>query len=668
MSTITSIEGLSHLVDMQSFLVQLIQLQSIPEFYNSVSVARMWRSRLTSSRSPFSTVDEAPYFSFVLSLFDVDADGNFVSKLEGIFSNDFLVNRMHQIIVFVLAFLSGKIQSVSESSYVPFYPVKILPVQPPVINLMSQMHHSPNGGVYFPGNLLFQGPRSTQVFKEIKAKIEHTSIVKQFVFDTYRDVVVDDMPDVSDVERSRIDSNLKAYPHFKLDPLLIDFDTGRIHDVIYKLLILSGMVPANFPMRFVDNLSTILNENTVSCDGVLQITNSYHHFSESFYRFLKDQEQKYVDDFRFVLQKWGSSLKVFTSFRLSMWKTSMHAFRVLRMLRNILRDGFDLDAVMSCHRDIDSLRMLKENVWSHFLVLFLGRVVMFDSKMVYDFDPYGDVFVDAPPCALWRLLDFIRTDNVYVSPENFTFKDRLWYACTVNLADMSYESDCYYNDPCRNYHRFPDVGWIDSKSKLDNRYLSSPASIEIVKALGESYVCNSDLSRFPREIYEKILRYVIYEFGEHRLFMEPPGSGLMGKCFVRSVYAMKPSWYPMFRNDFNVVHSGFSTLCGQRYWLPKPVNCGYGSELCEDAMDCYFYDHDNSTCLFDPGDRKFICDDGCNRCNADCELQWLELKSLCCDFNDLNSLVNYKYKDVYGFKVDDRRYVGDVVGTLCGIG
>jgi len=628
----------------------------------------MWQSRLTSFRSPFSTVTEAPYFKFLLSLFNVSSDGEFCSRLEGTFANDFLVNRMHQIIVFVLAYLSGKIQSVNESSYVPVYPVKVLPTQPPAVNLMSQMHHSSTGGVYLPGMLSLQDFKGPQVFQNIKAKLEHSPIVTQFVFDSYKDVFVDKMPDISDVERARIDSNLKAYPHFKLDPLLIDFDTGLIHDTVYKLLILSGMIPANYPMKFIDKLSLVVYENTTSVDGILQITNGYNQFSESFYDFLKMQEQRYVAEFRFIFQKWGSPLKVFSSFRLSMWKTSMHVFRVLRMLRNVLRDGFDLDAVMSCHRDVDSLRMLRENVWSHFLVLFLGRVIIFDSKMVHDFDPYGDVFVDAPPCALWRLLDYIKTDKEYVSAENVLFKNRVWYACIVNLADMSYESDCFYNDSCRNFHKLPDPRWMEGKCKIDNRYLSSPNSIEIVKALGECYVCDSTLSKFPREIYEKILRYLIYHLGEHRLFMEPPGGGLMGKCFVKSIYAMKPSWYPRFRDEFEIVHNGFSTMCGQRYWLPKPVNCNYGSELCEDAMNCYFYDHDSSTCLFDVDQRCFICDDGCSRCSDNCESQWLDLKLLCQGFNDVSCLVNYKYRDIYGFKVDDRKHMGDFVGHSVGIG
>jgi len=321
--------------------------------------------------------------------------------------------------------------------------------------------------------------------------------------------------------------------------------------------------------------------HTMKVDGCLQVSASDDCGFIKFYSFLKDQEVLYCNKFSELFQSWASPLEVLSSMRLSIFNTFANIMRVFVLMSRVLRDGCDLDMMDSNLNYIVFSETLRDSISGHLLIFFLGAVAVYDSTMTRDFNPYRVTIANFKSCTLWKILESMTVKRPKDTVEVIEFKRKLWCICLLTLVRFSSPLECFYADPLRFYFVNPDPGWIDRVDQLDARYVASPKLINVLKQLGEAYVCNSKLNVFPREIYNKILRYLIYGHGEHKLNFCSDKGALMGRTFIKRVHDKSVLWYPPFREEFAVVYNGFSSFCGLRYWFPHPRLSIVGTELCD---------------------------------------------------------------------------------------
>jgi len=544
-------------------------------------------------------MSKSRYYDMVSTAFVKNIDGEFENPLCGDFSSDEILNRVYQIIVFILAYYNNRFIGISGTSYTAVDSVTIIPLEYGVTMsavLMPELqygifvHAEPIPEVFIDNVHQFDVSNEREVLTEF---IDITYAAPKHWKDS--------------LWKAAVDRQLLVKSDFRSDILLLDVRTGFLHDFVYSMI---GSDSRKCHGR-ISRLADMALSHTSSVSGCLQVSSIPECGFQGFYDFLKSQEQLYIKKFSLLFQSWSSPLEVLSSLRLSISNSFANIMRVFILMSRILRDGCDLDMMDHSYNRIVFSEVLRDSISGHLLIFFLGAVAVFDSSMSKDFNPYKLIISNFKSCTLWKMLDTMIVKRPNDTMEVLEFKRKLWCISLLTLVRTSIPLECFYADPIRFYFVNPDPGWVDKTDRIDARYVGSPGLIEVLKLFGESYVCNSKLNVFPREIYEKILRYFIYSHGEHKLNFCSDKGFLMGRTFIKRVHDRPVPWYPSFRDEFNILIKGYSSFCGWRYWFPHPRLSILGSELCDPFKNC-------------SDDHHYSVDDSpaCMECRPSCEIQF----------------------------------------------
>jgi len=517
--------ALKHLNDLRRFnnLLREKQSESCLKDFDFLSVA--FKVFLDDPRSSYSLNEKPAYYGVLYYAYDMDVYGEFLVCLEGKFHDDPYINRVYQMLAFVASYWHGHVFDVVGINY--------------------------------------------KVAEESSLFLTHQILPDEMDMTSCNDVV------------NAIGAVIQVSKGY-VDPLLVDFETGEIHHEVLEQVAINCRSNIGEYAINVSKLSEIMLKQTVVKDENVYFNMEGGIISDSLVAFIDRQYDLFIRKYSSLFRRWGNPDLVFASFRAYVKLNPRYMMAVIQLLNMIVRDGYDLAFQSNESFHYGTRFKLFNKIRRHFSLYILGRVVIVDHRIPYRFDQNMDQFDDVPDCIVWARYLEILADKGKHPHDYHQIKNDVYYTILHKINSALHADDCPGGTGFVLYIKVPDKKWLDDSGPMDNRYLSSPNTRHCVLVLYTAYYTDTCLSKFPREIFLKILRYFIFFHNEHKLFIGMAHEGVVGRAFILNVGNTRSAvkWYPNIREIFFDSYYNRSQWFNKPFILPSPT-CGFRpSVLC----------------------------------------------------------------------------------------